>query len=158
VELGQQTLSIVAVAAAAVAALSLVLNLLLARRLNRLRSPLRRRTSGPATAEQLAVTSDTLLNDVEQLAKAVELVRDEQSYAIQRIGLVRFDAFEDMGGKMSFAAAMLDGEGTGIVLSSINGRTDTRIYAKPVERGRSKHNLSEEESEAIRRALAGTTG
>lgn len=153
-ELEQGILSIVAVAAAAVAALSLAWNVALARRLKRLRAPLRRRAARGAVAET-PLTPDSLVGEVEQLAKTVDVLRDEQSYAIQRVGLVRFDAFQDMGGKLSFAVAMLDGEGSGIVLSSINGRTDTRIYAKPVEAGASRHNLSDEEAEAIRRALAG---
>jgi len=155
VELGQETLSIVAVAAAAVAVLSLAWNVALSRRLKRLRSPGRRRASRTPSPAETGVTPDTLLNDVEQLVKAVDEIRDEQTYAIQRVGMIRFDAFQDMGGKLSFAAAMLDGDGSGIVLSSINGRTDTRIYAKPVEQGVSRYNLSEEETEAIRRALSG---
>lgn len=73
--------------------------------------------------------------------------------AIQRVGLVRYDAFEDTGGRLSFSAALLDAAGDGIVVTSINGRADTRCYAKPVARGDSQHNLSEEETEAIRMAL-----
>lgn len=73
--------------------------------------------------------------------------------AIQRIGLVRYDAFEDMGGHLSFSAALLDAEGDGFVITSINGRQDTRCYAKPVEAWTSRHNLSEEEEAAIQQAL-----
>jgi hypothetical protein len=72
--------------------------------------------------------------------------------AIQRVGLVRYDAFEDMGGRLSFSGALLNADGDGIVVTSINGRSDTRVYAKPVNRGTS-HNLSEEESEAIHLAM-----
>ena len=80
-------------------------------------------------------------------------LRDAIARAVQHVGLVRFDAFEDMGGNLSFAAALLDGEGSGIVFSSINGRQETRIYAKPIEQGNSRYNLSGEEEEAIKRAL-----
>src|SRR5437588_822576 len=73
--------------------------------------------------------------------------------AAQLVGIVRFDALEDLGGMLCFAVAMLDREGSGVVLSSINGRNETRIYAKPVEHGGSRINLSGEEEEAIRRAL-----
>ena len=73
--------------------------------------------------------------------------------AIQRVGLVRYDAFEDMGGHLSFSAALLDGNGDGMIITSINGRQDTRCYAKPVESWTSKHNLSEEEEAAIHQAL-----
>jgi hypothetical protein len=74
--------------------------------------------------------------------------------AVQHVGLVRYDAFEDVGGRLSFSCAMLDDHGTGVVVTSINGRQDTRVYAKPIVDGRSQYNLSIEEEEAIRRALA----
>ena len=75
--------------------------------------------------------------------------------AVRRVGLVRYDAFEDVGGRLSFSCAMLDDHGTGVVMTSINGRQDTRVYAKPIVDGRSQYNLSVEEEEAIRQALAG---
>jgi hypothetical protein len=75
--------------------------------------------------------------------------------AVRHVGVVRFDAFEDMGGRLSFSAAILDGRGDGVVITSINGRQDTRCYAKPVRAGNSAHHLTDEEREAIRRALEG---
>ena len=75
--------------------------------------------------------------------------------AVQRVGLVRFDVFEDMGGQLSFALALLDADGTGVVLSSINGRRETRVYAKSIERGESVTTLSDEERESVRRAMGG---
>jgi hypothetical protein len=74
---------------------------------------------------------------------------------VRHVGLVRYDAFEDVGGRLSFSCALLDDHGTGVVVTSINGRQDTRVYAKPIVDGRSQYNLSIEEDEAIRRALAG---
>ena len=75
--------------------------------------------------------------------------------AVRRVGLVRYDAFEDVGGRLSFSCALLDDHGAGVVLTSINGRQDTRVYAKPVANATSSYNLSIEEEEAIRPALAG---
>ena len=75
--------------------------------------------------------------------------------AVRHVGLVRYDAFEDVGGRLSFSCAMLDDHGTGVVMTSISGRQDTRVYAKPVVDGQSQYNLSTEEEEAIRKALAG---
>ena len=49
--------------------------------------------------------------------------------AVQRVGLVRYDAFEDVGGRLSFSCALLNDEGDGVVVTSINGRQDTRVYA-----------------------------
>lgn len=73
--------------------------------------------------------------------------------ALQRVGLVRYDAFDDMAGQLSFSAALLNASGDGLVITSINGRADTRCYAKPVAAGASAHNLSEEELEAIGLAM-----
>jgi hypothetical protein len=74
--------------------------------------------------------------------------------AVRHVGLVRYDAFEDVGGRLSFSCALLDDHGTGVVMTSISGRQDTRVYAKPVAEGQSPYNLSVEEEEAIRKALA----
>jgi hypothetical protein len=71
------------------------------------------------------------------------------------VGLVRYDAFEDVGGRLSFSCAMLDDHGNGVVMTSINGRQDTRVYAKPIVDGHSQYNLSVEEEEAIRQAISG---
>jgi len=90
---------------------------------------------------------------VRQLA-ADDVGLDERlTAAVQRVALIRYDAFEDVGGRLSFTCALLDELGNGVVVTSINGRQDTRVYAKPVSRGTSDHNLSEEEVEAIREAL-----
>jgi hypothetical protein len=73
--------------------------------------------------------------------------------SVRKVALLRYDAFEDVGGRLSFSCALLDDQGSGVVLTSINGRQETRVYAKPVTQGTSSHNLSLEEEEAIRRAL-----
>ncbi len=73
--------------------------------------------------------------------------------AVRRVGLVRYDAFEDVGGRLSFSCALLDDHGNGVVVTSINGRQDTRVYAKPIVSGKSGYNLSTEEEDAIRHAL-----
>jgi hypothetical protein len=90
---------------------------------------------------------------VRQLAEGQRRQADGLLRTVQRVGLVRYDAFDDMGGHLSFSAALLDGSGNGLVITSINGRQDTRCYAKPVESWTSTHNLSEEEEQAIQRAL-----
>ena len=74
---------------------------------------------------------------------------------IRHVSVVRYDAFQDMGGRMSFSAAILDDAGDGLVISSINGRSETRTYAKGVKAGGSELALSPEEQEAISSALRG---
>jgi hypothetical protein len=72
--------------------------------------------------------------------------------ALRHVGVVRYDAFGDMGGRLSFSAALFDDQGNGLVISSINGRSETRTYAKPLVDLRSDHTLSPEEEDAIRQA------
>ena len=72
--------------------------------------------------------------------------------ALRHVAVVRYDAFADMGGRLSFSAALYDDRGNGLVISSINGRSETRTYAKPLVDLRSEHKLSPEEQEAIRLA------
>lgn len=95
-----------------------------------------------------------LRGEVSGLRRFAEQLRELDRHAISRTSMLRYDAFDDMGGHLSFSAALLDERGDGLVVSAINGRTDTRVYAKPVERGESRHNLSEEESSVIARALS----
>jgi hypothetical protein len=97
---------------------------------------------------------------IQRLEKAVRALhgtdkRQEAliSSSVRHVGLLRYDAFEDVGGRLSFSCALLDDHGNGVVLTSINGRQETRVYAKPVTRGNSSYNLSTEEQEAIRQAL-----
>lgn len=91
--------------------------------------------------------------DAAGLGQEVAAIHENLLSAIQRVGLVRFDAFEDMGGQLSFALALLDADGTGVVLSSINGRREARVYAKAIEAAESTVALSDEEREAVRRAM-----
>lgn len=84
-----------------------------------------------------------------------DLERRSQT-SIQHIGLVRFNPFEDTGSDQSFAIALLDQRRDGLVISSLHGRSNTRVFAKPVEGGSSSHALSDEETQAIRIAVSGT--
>jgi hypothetical protein len=74
---------------------------------------------------------------------------------IRYVGLVRFSPFHDTGSDQSFALALLDGRKDGVVITALHSRTDSRLYAKPVERGSSSYSLTAEERDAMNRALAG---
>ncbi len=104
-----------------------------------------------------------LLARIERLEKAARVLNatDKRQQlqieaGVRRVGLLRYDAFEDVGGRLSFSCALLDEHGNGVVLTSINGRQETRVYAKPVTAGTSSYNLSSEEGEAIRQAMVDT--
>jgi len=116
------------------------------------------RTDTPMPADE---TVGVLLARIDRLEKAARTLHatDKRQQlqveaGVRRVALLRYDAFEDVGGRLSFSCALLDEHGTGIVLTSINGRQETRVYAKPVDSGESSYNLSLEEGEAIRRAMA----
>lgn len=79
---------------------------------------------------------------------------DDLAKCIQKIGIVRYSAFKDTGSDLSFAVALLDEENSGVVFNGIYSREMSNIYAKPVEKGNSTYTLSEEEAEAIRRAIS----
>lgn len=78
---------------------------------------------------------------------------DEVAKCIQKVGMVRYSAFKNTGSDLSFAVAMLDENNDGIVFNGIYSREMSNIYAKPVKNGVSEYTLSEEEKEAIRRAI-----
>jgi len=125
----------------------------------------RRRQREPSGPIQMSDALRGLLEgqalQLERLEQAVRTLNARDNHqqvliegGVRRIALLRYDAFEDVGGRLSFSCAMLDEHGTGVVLTSINGRQETRVYAKPIAAGTSTHNLSLEEDEAIRQALA----
>lgn len=91
-----------------------------------------------------------------ELDRLYTMLEQRTRGSLQHIGLVRFNPFEDTGSDQSFAIALLDDRRDGVVLSSLHGRANTRVFAKPVEGGASRHTLSTEESEAIRIAVEGT--
>ena len=74
------------------------------------------------------------------------------SLASQKISIVRFNPFGDTGGDQSFVLAVLDSHNSGYVLTSIHGREGTRVYVKPVDYGKSKYPLSDEEKQALAQA------
>jgi hypothetical protein len=83
---------------------------------------------------------------VDKLAQRLE---SEARYDLQHLSILRFNPFHDTGGDQSFAIALADGFGNGIVLSSLHARDVTRVYAKPLEQWEAIHTLTEEEKRAI---------
>ncbi|WP_308250591.1 DUF4446 family protein [Nonomuraea rhizosphaerae] len=75
--------------------------------------------------------------------------------AIRDVAVCQYDALEEMAGRMSFSIAMINGLGDGIVLTSINGRSETRTYVRPVVSGKGEQPLSPEEEHAVRAARLG---
>ncbi len=97
---------------------------------------------------------DSLTERLDALNKLQHELEALGQRTIQKVGVVRYNPFPDTGGDQSFAIALLDSLGNGVILSSLHSRTDTRVFAKPVQRGRSRYQLSDEEQDAIKKALA----
>jgi len=111
------------------------------------------RGRGDLDLEGILVRQATLLEGALAEVKEIQAAQGELSRSlgacVRRVGLVRFNAFPDCGGELSFALALLDDELNGVVVSSLAGRDDSRVYAKPIQAGRSPYPLSREEQEAI---------
>lgn len=95
---------------------------------------------------------DALPEDVLGLRQEVAALRSEGRIALRHLAVVRYDAFGDMGGHLSWSMAVLDDSGDGVVLTSIHGRSDARSYAKSIAGWRSDQQLSPEEEEAVEQA------
>ncbi len=107
-----------------------------------------RRAAGPRGGTGV----DALPEDVHGLRQEVAALRAEAGDALRHLAVVRYDAFGDMGGHLSWSLALVDDGGDGVLLTSIHGRSEARTYAKSVHGWRSDQQLSPEELEAIEHA------
>jgi hypothetical protein len=155
----QQTLALAIVAG--VALVALLVSIFLAFRVRKVRREymVLRGEGGEVDLLRAVGRTRKLLEALDQRVGSVAAAQEEAStarrFALQKFHMVRYDAFEDMGGRLSFSAALLDDHGDGVVITSINGRTETRTYAKPIVNLDSEHNLSDEERAAIEGAVSG---
>jgi hypothetical protein len=158
--LHQLTLALMIVAG--IALLAFLLSLILAARLRKVRRAYALLRGDGAERDIFSAFGRVIkrVQSMEHRLDRVAAAQEEEALlrklALQRFGLVRYDAFDDMGGRLSFSAAILDDNGDGFIISSINGRTETRTYAKLVRGLTSEHNLSDEEREAIAVAVDGS--
>lgn len=95
-----------------------------------------------------------VVRDLEDATARTAVLERDMRRAFSRVGLVRYNPFEDTGGNQSFALALLDEHGDGFVMSSLHARNQTRVYAKGVRAGQPDAAMSAEEQEALRTALA----
>ncbi len=90
------------------------------------------------------------VNEENKIIKAnIKAVERQVDTCVQNIGMVRYNAFDDVGSELSFAIALLDNENNGFVINSIYGRSSSNVYAKTIENGTSKYTLSDEEIKAV---------
>jgi Protein of unknown function (DUF4446) len=114
----------------------------------------RLRDPGGAAVRTPDTGIDGVARDLDALAVRTAALETAQRRSFQRVGLVRYNPFEETGGNQSFALALLDAAGDGWVLSSLHARSGTRVYAKGITAGRADAGLSDEETAAIKQAMA----
>ena len=93
-----------------------------------------------------------VLKQFEELKKQVEKISQTSKTSVQKVGMVRYNPFSNVGGDQSFSIALLDGDNNGIVITSLFSREGNRVYGKPVKSGASEYSLSNEEKKAIEKA------
>ena len=154
----RDVLLVVAVAVAVLALVVAVVALVSMRRMRRELVLLQADGDAPTFVEAVGRQTEqvrSLRGEVDDLSALLARTRTELADAIRHVSVVRYDAFGDMGGRLSFSAAMLDDGGDGLVLTAIHGRSETRSYIKGVKAGQSDASLSPEEQQAITFALRG---
>jgi len=131
----------------------------LARRIGRLRKT-RSAKFAEATVGGIADSLAEQATSIERIEADLNAVGEREARlaaelgaCLRHVGIVRYNAFDDVGGEQSFSMAMVDSRGDGVVVSSIFGRQDNRFYAKTVTAGKSGRTLSQEEQEALRKAM-----
>jgi hypothetical protein len=106
----------------------------------------------PENLEEALVVFKSLEAKIGELSGRLEKLEKAEPRFFQKLGLIRFNPFKEMGGDQSFSLALLDKENSGLVITSLNGRQGNRIFAKPLAKGISSYQLSEEEKQAIEQA------
>ena len=147
--------SLLPILALVVAAVALILAIALAARVNRLNrgySLLQGRDDSETFVDVVArnvEAMDELRDDVGGMRSEIKRLRYELGDAVRHVSVVRYDAFNDLAGRLSFSAALLDDAANGLVLTSIHARSETRLYIKGIRAGDSDNPLSPEEKQAV---------
>ena len=147
----------------ALAAVTIISIILLIITLCKLKT-LRRRVDALTRGKDTESMEDIMLNFFERIEsledaenkmhRDIKEIKENLKITYQKCGLVKYDAFREMSGALSYSLALLDKENNGILISSMYSREGCYTYAKDIVNGESKINLSEEEAEALKQAVA----
>lgn len=96
---------------------------------------------------------DQTAGRIELIEQAVGVLQAQIPACVQKLKMIRYDAFDDVGGELSFSLALLDQRGEGVVITSVYSRMDVRVYAKSIQNGRASHALSKEEERVLRETV-----
>jgi len=112
----------------------------------------KRKKKEPKNLKEVLEQFKDLGKSFEKLSAEFEELKKENKLSVQKVGIVRFNPFSEVGGDQSFSIALLDGNDDGLVLTSFYTREGNRVYGKPIKAGVSRYALSKEEIKAIETA------
>lgn len=115
----------------------------------------KKRKKEPENFREILDYFRNLEKNFEKLSEELENLKKESKFSVQKVGIVRFNPFSEVGGDQSFSIALLDGNDNGVVITSLYTREGNRVYGKPIKNGQSSYSLSEEEKQAIEKAAKG---
>lgn len=161
----QDNLGLSVIGAAVVGVLLLIWNIFLHLNVSRIRKNQQQLFSGKNGNDLESVILNHSKNmkeldrDIQDLYGISNRIHNLAKKSVHKVGIVRFNPFKDLGGDQSFSVAFLDGENSGVVISAMHTREGSRVYSKPIEKGKAvKYPLTDEEMEAIKIAEAGAIG
>jgi hypothetical protein len=102
--------------------------------------------------EKILTRGEANTDEIKILGKRADIIEEDGKFHIQKIGLIRFNPFKELGGDHSFSMAILDSHDSGIIITSLHTRDRTRVYMKDVKKGKSGFELSSEEKKALTNA------
>jgi Protein of unknown function (DUF4446) len=102
--------------------------------------------------ERILKSGEANTDELKTLERRVDLIEEDGKFHIQKVGIVRFNPFKELGGDHSFSLAILDSYDSGIIITSLHTRDRTRVYMKDIKKGKSGLELSSEEKKALSNA------
>ncbi|MFH1582209.1 MAG: DUF4446 family protein [bacterium] len=106
----------------------------------------------PKNMKEVLKELDSLDSKLKKITEELDSLKKNQTFSVQKIGLIRFNPFKEVGGDQSFTLVLLDKNNSGVVITSLYSREGNRIYGKTINNGISEYALSEEEKKAIEKA------
>ena len=107
----------------------------------------------PQNLEEVLKEIKSLRKEVQMVSKEFEILKKESKFFVQKIGIIRYNPFSNVGSDQSFSLALLDADNNGMVITSLFSQEGNRVYGKSVRSGSSEYSLSEEEKKAIEKAI-----
>ena len=120
---------------------------------NFLKSAKWRKKQEPENFDEILNHFQNLKKDFEKISKELADLKKENQFSVQKIGMIRFNPFSEVGGGQSFSVALLDANNDGVVITSLYTREGNRVYGKPIKNSQSEYQLSDEEKNAINKAV-----